>query len=196
MNLFLKLLFIASAAILGCTQTSSKNSAEISSDQTPVDTIFSNVKPYIELPIPDSLSRPIVAVEVNLPKTRFKFGEDIFVTITLRNNTRKIQFVYWDRPLNSMGDPAWTFVQLLDKNSKKSVTEYDSRNVFISQSLTIEEIYKDGYRLKPSDYITNQFSLANLVVLKAKKQKLPKGDYEMQVIYDTNQSNIIDFTVY
>jgi hypothetical protein len=196
MNLFLKLIFIASAAILGCTQTSSKNSGEISSDETPVDTIFSTVKPYIQLPIPDSLPRPIVAVEINLPKTRFKFGEEILVTITLQNNTKKVQIVYWDQPLNSMGEPAMTSVQILDKHSGKSVVQYDSWNLVSSDLINIEDIMKYSYRLQPFQHITNRFSLAKLAMLKAKDQNLPKGDYEMRIFYDSYGSNWIDFTVY
>jgi len=202
MNLPLAILIIGSTIMLGCGQSSTNKSGNITSEQAAVDTFIKGFNNPIDLPpggikLPplDSLRTPNVAVEVYLAKTKFKFGEDILVTITLRNNTNKVQSVFFDRQLHNHDYPAMTSVKLINKVSGKSVLKYDSWAFLSSDLLSIEEIIAFSYRLNPTQHISNRFSLASLAPFKSMEPNLPKGSYELQIFYWSNGSNIIDFMV-
>jgi hypothetical protein len=138
---------------------------------------------------------PIVEVTVKLASDTFKFSKDISVKITLTNKSKSIQSVWFDKPKSSTGGPAWTSVILTNKNSGKSVLKYQNKAILQSQLYSTEQVKKYSYQLKPGQTVSGQFSLYDLVVLLDNKQKLDKGNYEMQIFYCDNFSNQINFTV-
>lgn len=144
----------------------------------------------------DTVSKcPVVSVIAQLSSDTIKFGKDISVKITLTNKGKSIQSVWFDNPKSSTGGPAWTSVILTNKKTRKSVLKYQNKAILQSQSYSTEEIKNYSYQLKHGQMISRQFSLYNLVVLLDNKQKLDKGNYEMQLFYCDNVSNKIIFTV-
>ena len=144
----------------------------------------------------DSLSQcPIVKVTVKLAKDTFKIGSDIRLTLTLTNNSNSAQSVWFDRPKSSTGGPAWTSVILTNKKNDKPVLKYQNKAILGSQSYSTEQVQKFSYNLKPGQKVSGQFSLYDLVVLIDNKQSLSKGNYEMQIIYCSNESEKFDFTI-
>ena len=143
----------------------------------------------------DTLSIPKVKVNVSLLRDTFRLGDDIRLNMTLTNETKQIQSVWFDRPKSSTGGPAGTSVVLTDKTTGKSVLKYQNKAILESQAYTAEQVKSFSYQLKPGQSIRGQFSLYDMVVTNTENYKLNKGTYEMQVFYDMNPSNIISFTV-
>jgi hypothetical protein len=198
-----RILLILSVTLYSCSQTTSENFVAIGPKQPLFDSTESEmndflnemtaVHPYDELP--DTVICPKVTVELSLPKENFEIGEDIPVIITLRNNTKKKQFVFFDQHNSSTGGPAWTDVNLINKNTGESVLKYPSKAILTSQGLSLDEIWKYASQLNPGAFIASRFSLFDLVILKTEKPTLQRGTFEMQVNYCDNISRRIDFTV-
>ena len=73
----------------------------------------------------DTLPTLKVQVIVSFSKEDiFKFGDDIQLDMTLLNETKQIQSVWFDRPKSTTGGPAETVVVLKDKATGKSVLKY------------------------------------------------------------------------
>ena len=138
---------------------------------------------------------PTVTVTAKLASDTFKFGKNISVKITLTNKSKSIQSVWFDKPKSSTGGPAWTSVILTNKKSGKSVLKYQNKAILESQLYSTEQVKNYSYQLKPGQMVSGQFSLYDLVVLLDNKEKLEKGNYEMQILYCNNFSNQLSFTV-
>jgi hypothetical protein len=145
--------------------------------------------------IADTLPTPKVKVTVSFLKDTFRLGDDIQLTMTLTNETDQIQSAWFDTPKSSTGGPAWTSVMLTDKTTDKSVLKYENKSVLNSQLYTTEQVKSFSYQLKPGQSIKGQFSLYDMVVTNTDNHKLNKGTYKIQVFYDINPSNTINFTV-
>ena len=140
-------------------------------------------------------SCPNVSVTVTLLKNTFKVSDDISLTITLTNDTKSTQSVWFHKPKSTMGGPAWTSVLLINSENEESVLKYQNKAILESQLYTTEQVKKFSYQLKPGQKISGQFSLFDLVVLKNTSNQLDKGNYEMQVFYCSHGSDKITFTV-
>jgi hypothetical protein len=144
----------------------------------------------------DALSlRPKVEVTFKLKSDTVSYEQDIPVLITLINKTNTIQSVWFDQPKSSTGGPAWTSVILTNKKTGRSVLKYQNKAILESQLYSMEQVEKFSYHLKQEETVSGQFSLYNLVVLLGNKDKLDKGNYEMQIFYCSNASNKVSFTV-
>lgn len=143
----------------------------------------------------DTLTTPKVKVTVSLLKDTFRLGDDIQLIVTLKNETKKTQSVWFDRPKLSTGGPAQTVVTLTNKATGKSVLKHQNKAVLISKIYTTEQVQKFSNQLQPGQSIKGQFSLYDMVVTKTDNYKLGKGTYSMQVFYSVNASNVISFTV-
>ena|GEM_PF-3352450 len=144
----------------------------------------------------DTLPYPKVKVIVSLPNDTFKLGDDIQLTMTLLNETKQIQSVWFDKPKPSTGGPAWTSVTLTNKTTGKSVLKYENKAILNSQAYTTEQVRSFSYQLKPGQSVKGLFSLYDMVVTNTENYKLGKGTYEMTVFYVMNPSATINFTVY
>ena len=138
---------------------------------------------------------PTVSVAVKLREDTFKYGNDILIKIILRNKTNSTQMVWFDNPKSSTGGPAWTSVILTNTKTGQSVLKYQNKAILESQLHSTDEIKRFSYKLKPGRTVSGQFSLLDLVVLLDYKQKLDKGNYDMQIFYCIHPSDRINFTV-
>lgn len=143
----------------------------------------------------DTLPSPKVKVIVSLSKDTFKVGDDIQLTMTLLNETKQVQSVWFDKPKTSTGGPAWTSVTLKNKKTKKSVLKYENKAILSSQVYSTEQVKLFSYQLKPGQSVKGQFILYDMVVTNTENYKLSRGAYEMKIFYVMNSSNTINFTV-
>lgn len=139
---------------------------------------------------------PKVAVRFSLSRDSFKLNEDIWVTITLTNNTKEIQKVWFDRPRSSTGGPALTTVYISKFNSTEKILEYNNKAILSSQAYTSEILEKYLYNLRPGQQVSGTFSLYDLVVVNNDSERLRKGVYQMSIAYSSNFSGSKSFTVY
>jgi hypothetical protein len=62
--------------------------------------------------------------------------------MTLKNHSKSVQSVWFDKPKSTTGGPAWTFVSLTDKKNGESVLKYGNKAILESQLYSQEQVEK------------------------------------------------------
>jgi hypothetical protein len=113
----------------------------------------------------------------------------------LTNNSNEEQKLLFDKPRVSTGGPWATTGKVTDTNKKLSVVEYENKAMLSSKVYTEEELKDNYYYLKPRQTLNRQYELTDIVVLNSPNKKLPKGNYEIQLFYYNNISNILSIKI-
>jgi len=138
---------------------------------------------------------PIVDVKISLIDTVIKYGDKILLNISLTNNGNKEQKLLFDKPVITTGGPWETIGYVIDAKTKLSVLELNNKAMLCSQIITEDQLIDEYYHLKPGQSINRRYDLTDIVVINFKDDLLPRGTYEVQLLYYTNQSNIVTFKI-
>jgi hypothetical protein len=138
---------------------------------------------------------PKVDFKISLSDTILNFGDIILLNLSLTNNSNEEQKLLFDKPRVSTGGPWATTGKVTDTNKKLSVVEYENKAMLSSKVYTEEELKDNYYYLKPRQTLNRQYELTDIVVLNSPNKKLPKGNYEIQLFYYNNISNILSIKI-
>ena len=138
---------------------------------------------------------PKVDFKISLIDTILNYGDIILLNISLTNNNKEEQKLLFDKPRVSTGGPWCTTGKVTDINKKLSVVEYENKGMLSSEVCSEEELKDNYYYLKPGQTINHQYELTDIVVLNSPNNKLPKGNYEIQLFYYNNISNILTIKI-
>ncbi|HYD90029.1 MAG TPA: hypothetical protein VEA37_00905 [Flavobacterium sp.] len=130
-------------------------------------------------------------------KTQYEHGEDIVISITLKNVSSEAQEVLFDK--STPYGPWYSTISLIDLKTGKSVLKYPTGAELHSQVYSQEEFKKYMTILKPGEAYTKEYKLTDMVILASKDNLLPKGEYALEILWEGNYeiyySNKITFVV-
>lgn len=142
-----------------------------------------------------SNENPKVELKIILSETTLKFGEKIFLNITLTNTGSTNQRLLFDKPVSTTGGPWATSATIIDNKTNKSVLKYQNKAVLSSQIYTADQLKDNYYNLIPNQSISGKYELSNIVVFNTSDNKLPKGNYTIQLFYYNSISNSLTLTI-
>ena len=144
---------------------------------------------------PSPNDNPKVEVTISLSDTTIKNSEKIFLNITVTNESSIIQRLLFDNPRTGTGGPWATSATVIDNKTNKTILKYQNKAVLSSQLYTEKQLKDKYYNLNPKQSINGTYELSDIVVFNTVDNKLPKGNYTIQLFYYHNISNRLTLTI-
>jgi hypothetical protein len=159
-------------------------------------------KPHNEKIINDTLSiqaeqkdKPKVEVKISFIDTTLKFGDNISINITLTNAGSTNQRLLFDKPNTGTGGPWGTSASVINTKTNKTAIQTENKAILSSQIYSEDKLHENYYNLIPNQSISRKYELTDIVVINNNDNKLPKGDYIIQLNYYNNISNSLTLTI-
>lgn len=137
---------------------------------------------------------PLVDVKIEAIDTLIQKGEEILLNITLINTNKELQKLLFDIPNSGFG-PFRTFAKVINTATQLSALKLDNKAILFSNAYTEDQLDDFYNEIQPGDSITRQYTLSDLVIFSGNQNKLNKGEYSIQLFYDSIPSNVLTIRV-
>lgn len=133
-------------------------------------------------------------VKISLDTNTIKFGEEIRINLTVKNDRSKTVRFLFANPSKSFG-PWATSASLIDIQTNTSMIKLANKAVLHSQVYFEEELEEHYVYLCPGESISGTFDLTTIVSLNDKDQLLSRGSYRLQLFYYSIPTNELEFRI-
>jgi hypothetical protein len=135
---------------------------------------------------------PIVSIQIKFDKNSIKYGNNILLSLFIKNNQNYKQKLLIDKPIKPWAISA----KIFDTKTNNSVLEFENKALLSSTAYSEKELNKYYYILEPNQEKKIRLELKDIVIFNTLDNNLKKGNYNIRLYYYDNNSNEVNFTIY